>query len=128
MKFYIDTEFSERPGTIDLISIGIVCENGATFYAESTSFNPEKCNPWVKENVLTKLKFPREKNLNGPWTQTSSQFDGAPLNVEILAFNGYIADQVKKWISNCILEGYGAVGTGYNPQEEKIEFWGYYCD
>ena len=35
MKYWMDTEFIERPYTIDLISIGIVAEDGREFYAES---------------------------------------------------------------------------------------------
>lgn len=36
MKYWIDTEFIERPFTIDLISIGLVAEDGREFYAESS--------------------------------------------------------------------------------------------
>ena len=51
MKYFIDTEFLEgtqRKGfmgmgktkpTIDLISIGIVCEDGREYYAISKDFN-----------------------------------------------------------------------------------------
>src|SRR5690349_17532726 len=35
MRYFLDTEFIERPGTIDLISIGIVSEDRREFYAES---------------------------------------------------------------------------------------------
>ena len=34
MKYWMDTEFIERPYTIDLISIGLVAEDGREFYAE----------------------------------------------------------------------------------------------
>ena len=57
MRYFIDTEFIEsgphRP--IDLISIGIVDEDGRTFYAESADFDPGNANEWVKENVLPHL-------------------------------------------------------------------------
>ena len=36
MKYWIDTEFIERPCTIDLISIGLVAEDGREFYARAT--------------------------------------------------------------------------------------------
>lgn len=65
MNYFLDTEFSERGGerpTIDLISIGLVGPNGRTFYAESSEFNEELCNPWVKENVLPKLG-PKDKRM-----------------------------------------------------------------
>lgn len=59
MKYFFDTEFIEHAGGIDLVSIGICAENGAEFYAESTSFNPELANEWVKENVLSHLVYQR---------------------------------------------------------------------
>ena len=57
MKYYIDTEFCEsgphKP--IDLISIGIVAEDGRELYAVSAEFNPQDANDWVKANVLPHL-------------------------------------------------------------------------
>jgi hypothetical protein len=35
MKYWLDTEFIAHPFTIDLVSIGVVAENGREFYAES---------------------------------------------------------------------------------------------
>lgn len=53
--YYYDTEFSEDGTIIDLISIGIVSEDGREFYCECSEFDESKCNDWVKENVLPKL-------------------------------------------------------------------------
>ncbi len=60
MKFFLDTEFIESgPGKpIQLISIGIVSEDGRELYEISSEFNPEDANAWVKENVLAKLESP----------------------------------------------------------------------
>lgn len=72
MKYFFDTEFIEgfkkpfpwlptigqfnRPyHSIQLISIGIVAEDGREYYAISSEFNPADANPWVKENVIKKL-------------------------------------------------------------------------
>jgi len=55
MKYFYDTEFIEDGKTIDLVSIGIVCEDGRTYYAISRDFKARKASPWVKENVLAKL-------------------------------------------------------------------------
>ncbi len=57
MRFFFDTEFIERGPKypIELISIGIVADDGREFYAISADFNPEHANDWVKENVLAKL-------------------------------------------------------------------------
>ena len=36
MKYWLDTEFIAHPFTIDLVSIGLVAENGREFHAESS--------------------------------------------------------------------------------------------
>ncbi len=52
MRTYFDTEFMEDGKTIDLLSIGMVREDGATYYAELAEADWSKANPWVRENVL----------------------------------------------------------------------------
>ena len=66
MRYFLDTEFIEHPpgfyngryekGTIDLISIGIVSENGDEYYAIHDGFNPDRASDWVKEKVINKLE------------------------------------------------------------------------
>lgn len=56
MKIWFDTEFIEDGTTIDLISIGMVREDGATYYAETDQWIPGKASQWVKDNVLVHLK------------------------------------------------------------------------
>ncbi len=64
MKYFLDTEFIEgfrkplfgkKRWGIDLISIGIIGEDGSEYYAISTEFNPKYASEWVKKNVLSKL-------------------------------------------------------------------------
>lgn len=59
MRYFIDTEFIETGGarhpTIDLISIGIVCEDGREYYVISNEFDEFTASPWVVENVIEKL-------------------------------------------------------------------------
>lgn len=56
-KFFFDTEFIEKRGSIQLISIGIVMEDGSTFYMENTDFNPFEADEWVIKNVIHKLSM-----------------------------------------------------------------------
>lgn len=60
MKYFFDCEFHENGSTIDLISIGIVCENDKEFYAVSSDFdkNAAEQNEWLKANVLSLLPPP----------------------------------------------------------------------
>lgn len=56
MRVWFDTEFIEDGKTIDLISIGMVREDGATFYAENAECRSDKASSWVMENVLVHLQ------------------------------------------------------------------------
>lgn len=55
MKYFLDTEFIEDGRTIDLISIGIVSEDGREFYAESWAVNWCRASSWVLGNVKPHL-------------------------------------------------------------------------
>ena len=55
-RIWFDTEFIEDGKTIDLISIGMVRDDGATFYAENMDCDYDKASPWVRENVLRHLQ------------------------------------------------------------------------
>lgn len=55
MRYFYDTEFIEDGHTIDLVSIGVVADDGREFYAVSTEFNAAAAGPWVKQNVLPLL-------------------------------------------------------------------------
>ncbi|WP_078311818.1 MULTISPECIES: polyadenylate-specific 3'-exoribonuclease AS [unclassified Mycobacterium] len=55
MRYFYDTEFIDDGRTIELISIGMVCEDGREYYAVSTAFDPQQAGPWVRQNVLPKL-------------------------------------------------------------------------
>jgi 3' exoribonuclease, RNase T-like len=54
-RYFYDTEFIEDGRTIDLVSIGIVSESGAEYFAISTDFDRSKAIPWVRDNVLAQL-------------------------------------------------------------------------
>lgn len=59
MKYWLDTEFMEDGKTIELLSIGIVREDGAEYYAVSADADVSRANDWVRENVLPHLDFTR---------------------------------------------------------------------
>ena len=56
MKYWIDTEFIAKPFTIDLVSIGLVAEDGREFYAESSEVDWSKASPCMLENVRPHLE------------------------------------------------------------------------
>ena len=58
MRYFYDTEFIDDGRTIDLISIGMVAEDGREYYAVSTEFDPQRAGNWVRSHVLPKLPSP----------------------------------------------------------------------
>lgn len=55
MKIYIDSEFIDDGKTIDLISIGLVSEDGRELYLQHSDFIASRASPWVKEHVFPSL-------------------------------------------------------------------------
>ena len=60
MKYFLDTEFIEAPNHLDLISIGIVAEDGRELYGERSAVDWSKASQWVLDNVQPhlSLKYP----------------------------------------------------------------------
>lgn len=55
MRIWFDTEFIEDGRTIDLVSIGMVREDGATLYLENAECDLSRASQWVCDNVLPHL-------------------------------------------------------------------------
>jgi hypothetical protein len=93
---FFDTEFIEDGRTIELLSIGIVRDDGATYYAEPAESDRGNAGRWVRENVLPHLTGPVKPR--------------AEIAAEIVAFVGprpefwaYFADY--DWVVLCQLFG-----------------------
>jgi len=132
MNYYIDFEFNEnftrpfigvgkRYHYIDLISVGIVSNDGREYSAISKEYSYERCNDWVKKNVIKPLYWKtvsgdqrnrwQEENFHQQFGMTnkeiateieayisvSDRFDGTPV------FYGYFADY--DWVLLCSLYG-----------------------
>lgn len=107
MKYWLDTEFIEDGKTIDLVSIGIVAEDGRELYAEVLDADLTRASEWVRENVLAHLwsRLPDKREAN-EWTRDGGA-GGLLSRIDV-------AREVKKF---CDPDTYG-----------KPEFWGYYAD
>lgn len=57
MRFWFDTEFMEDGKTIDLLSIGIVAEDGRELYLENLDADLSCGSDWVQHNVIAHLDF-----------------------------------------------------------------------
>jgi hypothetical protein len=121
MKYFIDTEFIEgfhkplfgkRRHFIDLISIGMVAEDGREYYAVSTDFRVKDCNDWVKKNVLPQLPQRHFDLYDSPRVKAEAMAwkSNKEILVDILDFTRCYRDQF-------------FMGTA-----DKPEFYGYYAD
>ena len=161
MKYFLDTEFIEgtqkkwfgqtKP-TIDLISIGIVCENGREYYAISKDFNLkeawnrfqrkeqtmfEKQNAfkgkkeyWIRDNVLKSIYTELEKkeidNYKGftdPIYDLELSFNYSCLKRLIKKY-GKSNKQIAEDIKDFVFKGQGQKIRFDN----SIQFYGYYSD
>lgn len=97
MRIWFDTEFIEDGSTIDLISIGMVREDGATLYLENRDCDHSRASDWVKANVLPHLQGGAGLNRAGI-ADAVRVFAG-----EKPEFWGYYADY--DWVVLCQLYG-----------------------
>lgn len=60
-KLFLDTEFTGLRQNTTLISMGVTLENfepsGCSFYAEFSDYDKGQVDEWLKENVISNLKF-----------------------------------------------------------------------
>lgn len=105
MLYFYDTEFCEDGRTIDLISIGMVCEDGRELYLQNMECQFENASEWVQENVFPHLTDFDIPTLSAVWEHNSSVW--MPHNRIGAAVLGFVE------------------GRGSNS---KPIFWGYYAD
>lgn len=99
MRFWFDTEFYEDGKTLNLISIGIVAEDGREYYAETeAAFAWGNVTEWLRTNVAPHLK-------GGDFVKGRTD-----LSYEIVQFMGskpeiwaYYADY--DWVALCQIYG-----------------------
>lgn len=129
MNYYLDTEFIEKPGSIELISIGIVDETGKNlYYAISSEYNPDNARDWVKKNVIDKLEseeqVPRKtllqiKNEVISYIEFTSEVKLLVDKKKGLYFGRDIAD---------LKEKEQELVKYIDIQEGEIVFWAYFAD
>jgi hypothetical protein len=77
VKIFYDTEFIENGQTIDLVSIGMVAEDGRELYAISEEFNEANlvANPWLLKNVWPSLPVKRCPTGHRCWSHGNGHLD-----------------------------------------------------
>lgn len=98
MRFWFDTEFYEDGCTIELISIGVVSEDGRTYYAETVNAHElAQSSQWLAANVAPHLD---KRYVCARWQIANSLIKFMGDNPEIWA---YYADY--DWVALCQLFG-----------------------
>jgi len=98
MRVFFDTEFIEDGKTIDLLSIGMVREDGATFYLENNEADLSRGGDWVQHNVIVHLDWLNHGATRSEIAATVRQFAG-----DKPEFWAYYADY--DWVVLCQLFG-----------------------
>lgn len=96
MKLYYDTEFLEDGRTIDLISIGMVREDGAEYYAVASDapWKRIRKHDWLCKHVVPSLPQIRGDRRNHlPARDLGIDFDHPAMKPKAL-----IADEVKRFV------------------------------
>ena len=92
IKLFFDTEFTGLHQNTTLISIGIVADNGAKFYAELTDYDDRQINDWIRTNVINNLHF----NNRGTFTE----IEPVPFNksMKCKGDKQYVKNALNLWI------------------------------
>jgi len=103
MRFFFDTEFIEDGRTIDLLSIGIVAEDGRELYLENANADFRQADPWVRENVFTSMLWTPAVQRDGLEIQHEVRLFCDPEEYGKPEFWAYYADY--DWVVLCQLFG-----------------------
>ncbi|AYN57938.1 Rnase H [Arthrobacter phage Faja] len=92
MKYFYDTEFHEDGRTIDVISIGIIAEDGREYYAvnRDADWNRIGAHPWLMANVVPHLPPMRD------WKSKQQIRDEV---TEFLLVDGELDPELWAWFS-----------------------------
>ena len=122
MKYFLDFEFIEgfhkplfgkRRHFIDMISLGIVAEDGREYYALSSEYDYKDADEWVKENVIHKLY---RKQVNG---DMRNHMDAETFNRRLGKPNKLIKTEILNFVNQPNI---------FSGTHMFNQFYGYYCD
>lgn len=125
MKYFLDTEFIEgfhkplfgkKRHHIDLISIGIVAEDGREYYAVSNEYSYSDADEWVKENVILSAY---KSVVHG---NNRNRIDASSFHYQYGKSNRQIAEEVLKFMGCWRDQHFYRIG------KDVPEIYGYYAD
>lgn len=121
-KYFLDTEFIENGKTIDLISIGIVTDNGRELYLQNSECAFGYASDWVWRNVYPHLKHfdMRGQRSCSPVRETYDS--GLGFRTKTVCYETSCPWLTRREIGDAVLAFCDQSKYG------KPEFWGYFCD
>lgn len=127
MKYWFDTEFIEDGKSIDLISIGMVSEDGRELYLQNQECDFDKASDWVARNVLLQLEeFDLGQRTPMGVDKNRVRSDNAP---------SYRYEASGWFRESGIWKMKPEIGTAIQdfcikdaPEGDRPEFWAYYAD
>lgn len=122
LKYFLDTEFIENGSTIDLISIGIVSEDGRSFYRQNSECMFDRAGDWVWRNVFPHLAHfdMRGKRACDPKHESYDSGLGH-------RYFTSCADATCPWANRQEISQ-GVLEFCATDKDNKPEFWGYFAD
>lgn len=103
LKVFYDAEFTGLHKDTTPISIGLVSESGAYFYAEFTDYDQSQINDWLDENVIQKLMLTDKEE----GYRTAASFNNKsltrisrPANFTVKGNKEMIKSELMGWLAN----------------------------
>jgi len=139
MKYFFDTEFIEgfkkplfgkRRHYIDLISIGIVAEDGREYYAISNEYNYNDADDWVKKNVIDRMYIDTVHGDRRNICDATNfhKFHGkSNKQIQFDIFHFVHENVIKEWDDKFSFAE-EIVKSAYEHGEQDHEFYAYYAD
>ena len=102
MKVAVDCEMTGLHQNTTLISVGLVAEDGRYFYAELLDYDQTQVDDWIKENVISNLKFPKPEE--GEMSYCCAMKHGTPASfydsysIEVQGETERIRGEIRQWL------------------------------
>lgn len=112
MKYFFDTEFIEDGKTIDLLSIGIVAEDGREFYQCNRNAKLGHADEWVIFNVYQHLPVRHYRESGWHWTEPDRAVGDRWKASAVAVSDSEVRDRLREFVG----------------RDDSPEFWAYYAD
>lgn len=135
MIYAIDTEFMEDGKTIQLISLGLVAEDGRTYYRQVIERDYARANRWVQTHVIPQLtQCPGSRSKNEHWSHWSTTKTGGCVRGCPWQWQDWMGEEVRAFVGKSpVFVGYYcaydwvALCQLYGTMMDLPESWPMYC-